>query len=428
MRSTACFCRPWVLMWICLWTWTAEARVAVIETESGLTFEGELLLEDDQKVLLLISGIETPVSRSDIKSMTIKKTPEEIYRDRRGALEDDDIDGRFQLAYDMFELRALDLALQETRSVLQQYPDAEKVKRLDAVVVDAIRMEQDRRAAEGRLLPGKTPEPEVLNPERVDGGEAAPADAKSVPLRDQQLDDVAINLVRLWELPTDRDELERLRPKVNIPRKTINALLDDYRDHDGVPRGRREQDRFRRLDGYEQLPLFFEVRARGLYPEIRVIEDPSVMKTFRREIYAGYIQGYFARMFGQGDVEGLTLFGGQGEPTRAAYTDFFILQGFRQDGARMIDRDRPEESLLLHWGLPRDAARFPAPDVPGWRPFFSGRDDKLYQRILDWIDQLYDNPDYGIEYAPPKRSPRPKRRGQPVPEAEPAAAEAVPAP
>ncbi len=368
---------------------TAGARVAVVETNSGQTFEGQLISEDDRVVTLLISEVQTPIRRSDIKTLTIKKSNDDIYAQRRAELADDDLDGRWKLAYDMYELGALKLARTETLALRQQFPDAEKVERLDAVIVDAIRLQEERER------PATTPK----TPTTPDAQPATPATPTGpAALREQQLTDEDINLLRLWELPVD---LRELKPRVIIPRETIAELFKNYADQEVTPKGRKAQDDFYRLQGYEQIPLFFDLRARELYSQIRVIEDPPAMLKFRQEIYPTYITTYFARYFGGGQVDGLYLFGGKGDRVRTSYTDFFILQSYQNADARMIDRSRPTDSLLLQWGLPRQDAKFKAPDVPGWRPFFKGPDDEKYLQLAEWIGSLYRNPEYGITYTPP---------------------------
>jgi len=381
---------------LCLWAVAASAGVAVIETQTGQTFEGELISEDDRTVTLLISGIETPVKRSSIKTMTLKKSPLEIYRERRAALKDDDMEGRFDLAFDMYELEAYELALRETSDLRKRFPDAQQVERLHSVVEEAIELEADRAQPNNTTTGAQDADPRDTTPDIAE-------DPGAPSLREMQLSDEAINLIRLWELPADPDEMAKLKPRVIIQRETVTTLFKDYADHNAVPKGRRDQDAFRRLDGWQQLDLFFTVRARDLYADIRVVEDPPTMLAFRRLIYPRYVNTYFAPIFGNGAVENLYLFGGKGEKARSAYTDFYILQKYEDGFQRMIDRDKPAESLLLQWGLPRDQAKFPAPDVPGWHPFFTrGVEDEQYQNIVQWIDSLYTGAEYGINYTPPK--------------------------
>ena len=71
-----------------------------------------------------------------------------------------------------------------------------------------------------------------------------------------------------------------------------------------------------------------------------------------------------------------------------AYTNFFLLDRSALEGMLMIDRAQPIKSLLLQWGLPRESATFPAPDIEGWRPFFNGLEDPTFLQYLKWIESL----------------------------------------
>ncbi len=69
----------------------------------------------------------------------------------------------------------------------------------------------------------------------------------------------------------------------------------------------------------------------------------------------------------------------------------------------MIDRASPEMSLLLQWGLARESARYPAPEIDGWEPMFRSTDDSEFRRYVDWIDSLFeDDLDYGFAGTPEK--------------------------
>ncbi|MEZ6192302.1 MAG: hypothetical protein R3C45_13570 [Phycisphaerales bacterium] len=71
-------------------------------------------------------------------------------------------------------------------------------------------------------------------------------------------------------------------------------------------------------------------------------------------------------------------------------------------GGSMIDRDEPRRSLLLQYGLERNAAATPHPDVPGWRAQFNNEEDARFVQYAEAIDKLWKPaPDYGISYSPP---------------------------
>lgn len=77
-------------------------------------------------------------------------------------------------------------------------------------------------------------------------------------------------------------------------------------------------------------------------------------------------------------------------------TNFYILNTFEGDDGRLVNRDHPEASLLLQYGLPADQAelRHPAPSQP---LFTTGTSDSKYRVVLEWIRSLRTpTPDYQV--------------------------------
>lgn len=225
--------------------------------------------------------------------------------------------------------------------------------------------------------------------------------------RDRLLDADQINLIKVWELPAD---LSDMRVSVRVPREVMLEVFDRFRDDPLVPKGRAEQQAFLRRPMTEQLGLIFNLAPqnpaiRSYYKDVQVNGEPDSLIEFRRRVYGNYVQRYIRRHFGDGQVPGFVLVNAPGNSLAEMYTNFYILSATRRDGVPMIDRANPRDSLLLQWGLPREAAKYPAPDVPGWRPFFRGLDDDNFQRMADAIDLLYDNPVYGIDYQLPGALP-----------------------
>ncbi|MEO1236045.1 MAG: hypothetical protein AAFX76_04580, partial [Planctomycetota bacterium] len=181
--------------------------------------------------------------------------------------------------------------------------------------------------------------------------------------------------------------------------RTLDMFLERYSDHALVPAGRRDRAAFKRQNGREQLELFFQVQARDLYDRVDISPTPAPLDRFRRSVNPDYVARYFAPTFGQGAVPGLTLFNRRPRLEAEALTNFYLLTRFSNGGDPMINRADPEQSLLLQWGLPREDARFPAPDVDGWRPAFRSSDDAEFRRYAEWIASLYpEELDYGIRY------------------------------
>jgi hypothetical protein len=85
----------------------------------------------------------------------------------------------------------------------------------------------------------------------------------------------------------------------------------------------------------------------------------------------------------------------------------------------MIDRDEPRRSLLLQYGLKRDAAATPHPEAEGWREQFQSEDEPRFVQYAEIIDLLWTPaPDYGISYSPPvwKQEPAETPPPQPTPQ------------
>ena len=216
------------------------------------------------------------------------------------------------------------------------------------------------------------------------------------------LNEQQISMIRLWELPAD---LAVDKPRVQVKRQTMSRLFDEFitdpalRDMSNQDRGYYKNN----APGYEKLQLLFSVgannpQARKLYGQVIVQNEPEPLVKFRRTIHNVYVLRYFKEYFGDGKVKGLRL-AGVGNDKAVAYTNFFILSQYKDGEQVMIDRLAPEHSLLLQWGLPRELAIYPAPEVPGWKPFFADTDADRYQDYLAWIDSLYKNAgDYGIDY------------------------------
>lgn len=221
------------------------------------------------------------------------------------------------------------------------------------------------------------------------------AEDSEIPL----LSDEQINVIKVFEMPQD---LRPMNSRIRVPREVIQEVLERYTADSRVPRGAAERRDFLRQGGAAHLELLYSLatahpEVRQYYRRINIQGDPDTIAEFRRTVYGNYIERYFRRNFGEGQVEGLRLVPPGGDPNVEMYTNLYLLSKTEIENHPMIDRDLPADSLLLQWGLPRQAAKYPAPDVRGWRPFFTGLDDPNLQRMAAWIDSLYDGTrDYGI--------------------------------
>ncbi len=360
----------------------ASAREAVVTTLDGRQLSGELLSQDEVTVTLMISGIKTPIPRRSIESIEIQPEPREQYRQKRAELENDDLDGRYRLAYMMYEKKWFDLSLAELNALEREFPDSDKVRTLKTVVQS--RIDRENETAD-------RPSPTVAT---TSNGSDVNVVTES-PGQEQLLTQEQINLIRVYEA-----DLEA-QPNVTLPPETIDKLFQTYASNDRLDK---DQRAFRRLPGYEQLNILFDLQARELYGEVVIRQDSPAIKAFRSQLHQRYVLNYCATTGCHGDKSpgGLFLFRIQPNSDETVYTNFYILNQMQKAQGTMIDRDEPRRSLLLQYGLKRDAAATPHPEVPGWRTQFINEQDKRFEAYVDVIDQLWKPaPEYGISYRPP---------------------------
>jgi len=357
----------------------AHARTAVVRTDDGNLFRGELVQRTSTVVVLNVQGIEAKFDQERVLSVEVEETPEAIYENRRRALSDNDLSGRLALVQLMQELGTMRLAKFELANLNRDFPEHPAVLE-QLAILDAKQRLDDTRS--------RSPAVSGINlPQRLKRRSETDAD----PFLSRR----AINLIKVYELDLHD------RPRIHIPKETVDSFFQKYGDHRLVPTGRKDRSAFKRLPGHEQLDVLFRVQARDLYHQVEVKQEPRALSKFRRSVNPQYVARYFAPTFGHGQIDGLSLFNHRPEEEAEAYTNFYRLTQFRIDGNPMIDRANPELSLLLQWGLARDSARYPAPDLPGWRPVFRNTSDSDFRRYVEWIDSLYeDDLDYGISPSP----------------------------
>jgi hypothetical protein len=359
----------------------ALAREAVVTTLDGRMLTGELVNQDEVTVTLLISGIKTPIPRRSIQGMKLLAEPREQYRQMRAELEDDDLDGRYRLAYTLYEKKWFDLSLSELNSLELAFPDSDKIRSLKTVVQSRLDRQQETTSRRETNPVSPRQDPVTVVTEAPDEG--------------QLLSEEQINLIRVYEADLETE------PRVTLSPETIEKLFKTYARDDRLVK---DQRAFRRLPGYEQLGILFDLQARELYGEVVIRLDSPAIKAFRSQLHQNYVLNYCATSgcHGEKSPGGLFLFRIQPNSDETVYTNFYILNQMEKAQGRLIDRDEPRRSLLLQYGLRRDAAATPHPEVPGWRPQFVNEQDRRFQLYTEAIDQLWKPaPEYGISYSPP---------------------------
>ncbi len=157
---------------------------------------------------------------------------------------------------------------------------------------------------------------------------------------------------------------------------------------------------------HEKLQLI--ARETGTQHAERVVieSDPAVFATFRRRVLplvnrscarSGCHGGPTARLF--------RVPGGSPRSDNYAYTMFLLLDQMETEHGPLLDRQNPDDSVLLDYFLPQKGNERAHPPVgrgPTFQAAIRDSEDVLFTTVLNWINALrVPHPDYDLSYVNP---------------------------
>ncbi|MFP3937206.1 MAG: hypothetical protein ACLFVW_02610 [Phycisphaerae bacterium] len=354
-------------------------QTQIVTLKNGSKVRGTATRTNGQYEVRLSSGIVVVFPVEDVESITEVVTAESEFNKRKSEIDADDPDQRYRLADWAYEREMYSEAKQELEAALELDPDHERSQLL-------------LRQVEARLQASTQPA------EQAPSGD--PRRQEKVSIRsDWLMDQEDIYRIRRAEL---RDED---RVVVKYRNDVIQRFIDRM---EGRAEFREENftDTFRGWDALRQTKYMLDELDDPQSPlaqDILIESDPKFMVDFRNHIWLTIARQCAGSNCHGGErvVGNLKLFNVRSRNERVHYTNFALIDGYVNDQGRMIDRDRPEESLLLQYMLPRDQAeqKHPEPLTPG----FPRRQSGAYQRMEQWIDSLSGppHPRYKLQYDPP---------------------------
>lgn len=229
-----------------------------------------------------------------------------------------------------------------------------------------------------------------------------------------------VNLIRVYEIDFERP------PRVAVDPETIATMIKLYGTNREIPASEMERRALYRDDPLEIVELLFKLQARELYPRVEVLTEPWALNLFRRRVHNTWLLNSCAtaHCHGAPGAGQLFLHRRRHKDARVRYANLLILERLEVDPDwPLINYDDPMMSLLIQYGLPRNQARKPHPDVRGWKPVFGRGGQRMLRDTLSWIDAMMQpRPDYPVKYEPPSLmppAPPPSASGEPEPPREP---------
>ena len=391
------------------------AAVALAETKTvilkdGSKFTGDVVETETGYQVRTRFGVRN-IPRSEVESITVTLTPAEEFETRHAELADDDADGHLALGIWAHDNELLEQAKQQCEYVLTLRPDDDRAKLLLLQIEDQLDDEQD---------------PEVDGPTdgSADGNDPLPDDGNGGNGGAGTAPESLVSMEEIYRMRLAELRFDEIDTRLRI--RFTNDVIDRFA---GMWEGIDDFDKraFLRSRPFEQLEYILDqIGDNGQFDSIRddilILSEPQFMqdyqevvwRQFRRDNTSCAASSCHASAETHGGlrlVSPLTSATVDERSMRLKYTNFVILDSYETpEGLRIIDRDHPEDSLFLQYGLPAEMARYKHPEVAGLAltPLFANRDDPRYVSALEWIRNTLRgpmHPDYRLTYRPPSGQP-----------------------
>jgi len=362
----------------------AGRRVRVVFND-GRVIVGALVADGYEHVELEVSGIRTKYAREAVTAVYPYPTDRELYDRFRTTLEPDQYGARYTLALWLYNKKMYPEAKTELESLLEATNHYEAKRLLKEV------------SAQIAIMEGATP-----GKDAPEGGPLNDARSASGMLGSALLSDAEVNLIRVYELDTSNP------PRIQVSHGLIETMLEKYADSELIPSKLAERQAFFSKEPIEVVKTLFALKARELYKDIEVLGDPESIALMKQSVHPWLIGNCAtSRCHGGADAGRFFLHNRKPNDANVLYTNLLILQRTRLDTLPLIDPEKPTDSLVFQYALPKTEARRPHPDVRGWAPVLSNSRKNLQERFVDWVRAMrVPHGDYPIEYTPPAlRSP-----------------------
>lgn len=394
---------------ICLSTSLLLARQGVVKTRDGRTLEGDIV-EKPEQVEVTLHGIKTAVPRDNLAAdVEYFDNIEARYKDKLAKLPaKPSVKDRLDLARWLFDVKAYDLALKEIAEAQKIDPNSADAATLEQTVMSQKRIERSRPPT-GTGNTGTTTKP----PAGTGATKPVAADAKFLTPED-------INVIRQSEWRLN----DRTPPRVTVT-PDLRKRFVDYKALNA--------NEFHALSPAAQAFIILRDGLPEMRRELKITSDPQALMEFRRFVQPMVINNCATTgCHGSKGVGKFFLFNANIERDDVAYTNFYILQNYRQMFGDvehlMIDRTYPDRSILAQFALNHEVAELDHPEVKGLghiKPFAANKNVQGFKNLINWITELVaGEPMYGIKYElPGKSTTKPTSTGPATP-----AKSAAPAP
>jgi hypothetical protein len=343
--------------------------------------------------LALVIGTSNRVHAADA-------TTQQEYQRQFQALPAKDVDGHVKLALWCRDQEAWDLLATQANHVLSLEPD----HRLAKLLLDLSKTKQGE-------APAATPAPTPAGGAVPSAASPAPAAAPTTPAgaatasgKSGLLTPEQVQVLRRTELRLDGSERVRVKLINSVDERFFNYMTarENLTPADATA--------FKRLTPLEKaVTIISKVRdyqRAALKPEdftdeftqdVLIENDPLIFKEFITNVWPVVARGCATSGCHSGPQGAEPVLYNERRMTEEMhYTNYLILHDYQRDAARLINRDFPQESLVLVYGQPV-AGNQSTVHPTEIRPLYQSGSDRKYVIVGRWISALgVPAPDYGF--------------------------------
>ncbi len=369
------------------------AKPGVLKTRDGRTLEGDITETPDGMVVKK-GTIEVRVGRVDVASVRYVETAD-AFTPRINELKPDDTAGRITLAREAFRAGQYPTARKLADEVLAKDPNNKQAVDLLDTIRRQIMLEAKQRGIEAAAT------------QEAVSSIGTPLAPRELPAR--YLNDAEINRIRQTEL----QESDAARVRVRLDNGVAKRFME-------IPQAATVD--FGSLSAFQQALVIIRRGDADMRKDVIILSDPGALRDYRLNIQPIILRGCASAGCHGSQAGGPFVLFPSMDNEPAAYTNFYMLATYNKRpaaapdsifggslaGALMLDRQAPERSLVLKYGLPvQQAGSHPHPAVPNFRPTFASVNDATYRRVGSWIADslIHEEPVYGISYQPPVAKP-----------------------
>lgn len=379
----------------------------LVQLRDGTIVRGEILKDSLEEVEFKVDSVRGRVPREKVYRVMLELEFDTRYARIKAAIAPEEHGRRLGLARWLTDQGRLDLAIMELEALMRD-GDVDEAREMLREINARVKLEKSVKESK-QLAANKGNSPtetgvSTASPSDSAKGATGNGAPRMVPttrdmLPKDLLSNEDVNLIRVYEIDF-KDP-----PRITVSPEGVRQLILRYGSSALVPATTQDRNALYSKGSVEIARLMFDLKARDLYNYIEVEEDPTSVAKFRTRVHNSWLISNCAtsRCHGGVDAGRFFLYTGNAKDQRIRYTNLLTLLNFKVDGKPLVNFEDPPNSLLIQYAMTRSSARYPHPDVKGWKPVLSVSTPQLLQDTLDWIRSMYQpRPEYPVKYVAPK--------------------------